>query len=190
MATKENGWPKDKSKFPPEVAPYYDFRNEMAVADGVVFRGERLVIPKDFKSRIKQDIHTGHTGIESCLRRAREYVYWPGMNSDIKQWIQKCETCGENEQKQMKETLIVQEPGVIYLTLLTIGMGVFLERARVGGVEKWILKCSQWWVGSRGRVKGHMVHLAFFCKKSKSAHICTCILQDGSLKTATHSSCV
>ena len=39
-----------------------------------------------------KDVHLGHTGIEGCLRRARKSVYWPGMNNDIKELIQTCET--------------------------------------------------------------------------------------------------
>ena len=94
---------------PPPAVPYYNFRDELAVADGLVFRGERLVIPRTMRSQIKMDIHLGHVGIEGCLRRARESVYWPGMNGEIKEYIQTCETCREFECSQTKETLMSHE---------------------------------------------------------------------------------
>ena len=47
-----------------------------------------------------------HTGIEGCLRRARESFYWPGMNNEIKELIKTCETCREFENAQTKETLM------------------------------------------------------------------------------------
>jgi len=65
----QQGWP-EKSSVPPPALPYYNFRDEMAVTDGLVFRGERLVIPQSMRQQIKKDIHIGHGGIEGCLRRA------------------------------------------------------------------------------------------------------------------------
>ena len=49
---------------------------------------------------IKQDLHIGHNGVEGSLRRAQKYVFWPGMNKEINQWIECCETCWKNEVAQ------------------------------------------------------------------------------------------
>ena len=49
---------------PPPAVPYYNFRDELAVADGLVFRGERLVIPHTMRSQIKKDIYLGHVGVQ------------------------------------------------------------------------------------------------------------------------------
>ena len=45
---------------------------------------ERLVIPKDMRSRIKKDIHAGHKGVDTSLRRAQEHLFWSGMSKEIK----------------------------------------------------------------------------------------------------------
>ena len=37
------GWPEDKSQVPNSAVPYYHVRNELAVQNGVIFRGERVV---------------------------------------------------------------------------------------------------------------------------------------------------
>ncbi|CAC5423138.1 unnamed protein product [Mytilus coruscus] len=37
-------------------------------------------------------IHSSHIGVEGCLRRARESLYWPGLNSEVKDFILRCET--------------------------------------------------------------------------------------------------
>lgn len=39
----QQGWPEDKSTLSPVVTPYFSFRDELSVADGLIFRGERLV---------------------------------------------------------------------------------------------------------------------------------------------------
>jgi hypothetical protein len=41
--------------------------------------------------------------------RARESLYWPGMNSQVKDFIRRCETCRTYEKKQQNETLISHE---------------------------------------------------------------------------------
>ena len=50
-------------------------------------------------------IHSSHLGIEGCLRRAREILYWPSMNAEVKEFIESCEVCRTYETKQRKETL-------------------------------------------------------------------------------------
>ena len=39
------GWPTDKKSLPAVLNPYYSYRDELSVYDGLIFRGERLVIP-------------------------------------------------------------------------------------------------------------------------------------------------
>ena len=55
---------------------------------------------------MKQELHLGHPGAEGCLRRAREVLYWPGMNAEIKEWISTCESCNTFGKTQKKETMM------------------------------------------------------------------------------------
>ena len=100
------GWPSMKSEVQVEAAPYFHIRDELAVADGLIFRGERLVIPKSCREQMKQELHLGHPGAEGCLRRARDVLYWPGMNAEIKEWISTCESCNTFGKTQKKETMM------------------------------------------------------------------------------------
>ena len=84
-------------------------RDELAVSDGLVFRGERVVIPKGMRKLTKQRLHRSHLGVESVLRRARECLYWQNMAADIRQVVQNCEACRSYERSQQKETLITHE---------------------------------------------------------------------------------
>ena len=42
----QGGWPADHSSLPLLVTPYFSVRDELAVTDGLIFRGERRVIPE------------------------------------------------------------------------------------------------------------------------------------------------
>ncbi|XP_053403100.1 uncharacterized protein K02A2.6-like [Mercenaria mercenaria] len=97
----KNGW----NKAPREVKPYYSVRDELSVDNGIIFRGDRCIIPKSMRREILDQLHS-HIGIEGCLKRARSCVYWPNITSQIKDFISKCDTCQSLERKQSKEPLI------------------------------------------------------------------------------------
>ena len=72
--TIQEGWPADQSSLPPLVTTYFSVRDELAVTDGLMFRGEGLV-PKGMRAVAKKDIHSRHQGSEACLCHAREHVF-------------------------------------------------------------------------------------------------------------------
>ena len=63
------------------------------LCDSVLRESERVVIPKKLQNRILRDFHTGHLGINRMKSFIRRYVYWPKMDSDITDMIEKCKGC-------------------------------------------------------------------------------------------------
>ena len=61
--------------------------------DNVLLHCERVVIPKKLQNRILRDFHTGHPGINGMKSLMRSYVYWPKMDNDISDMIEKCKGC-------------------------------------------------------------------------------------------------
>lgn len=80
-------------------------------ADGVLLKGEAIVIPQSLRSRIRKRLHSSHLGADSMLRRARSSVFWPGMASDIKQLADSCEACQEMKPKNQREPLKQHKEG-------------------------------------------------------------------------------
>ena len=101
-----NGWPERKETLPRCIHPYFSIRDELATQDDVIFKGQRAVVPETLRKKIRDKLHVTHTGIQSCLRRAREAVYWPGMNKDLIDFISKCEICNTFQNNQTREPLI------------------------------------------------------------------------------------
>ena len=59
------------------------------------------------RKELLQRIHQGHMGIEKSKRRARDVLYWPGMNSQINGMISRCTICSVEHQRQStKEPMI------------------------------------------------------------------------------------
>ena len=55
---------------------------------------------------MKREVHSAHLGISGCLRRARESLFWPGMTSELKEFISTCETCSKFKVNNPPETLM------------------------------------------------------------------------------------
>ena len=104
----ENGWPDQRSKVLPRTRAYYKYRDELSVQGGVLFKGERVIVPMAMRAQMLEKIHSSHIGAEGCLRRAREVLFWPGMTAEIKEYISSCDTCNAYRQDQPKEPLISQ----------------------------------------------------------------------------------
>ncbi|KAF2880067.1 hypothetical protein ILUMI_26103, partial [Ignelater luminosus] len=51
------------------------------------------------------DVHEGHMGINKCLLRAKETVWWPGLRQQLINLIEFCETCLKNKQPSVEPTI-------------------------------------------------------------------------------------
>lgn len=77
-------------------------RDELTIQDRVIFRGESSVVTVSLRHDMKRKLHESHLDAESCLRRARETIFWPGMNAEVKELIASCETCRKYETSKQK----------------------------------------------------------------------------------------
>ena len=64
-----------------------------SLRDNVLLYSERVVIPKKLQNRILRDFYTGHPGKNRMKSLMRIYVYWPKMDNDITDMIEKCKSC-------------------------------------------------------------------------------------------------
>lgn len=103
MTYIQSGWPRGS------CPKFYHIRSELSVADGLLLREKRIVIPHNMRTDILQRIHEGHLGVEKCKRRARDTVYWPGINKDIENMIGRCETCQKFQCKQAREPMLIPD---------------------------------------------------------------------------------
>ena len=52
-----------------------------------------------------EQIHQAHLGISKCQYRARQCLYWPGINKDIKQLVEACATCQRHQPEEPRQPL-------------------------------------------------------------------------------------
>ncbi len=100
-----HGWPEYKRDVQADITPYYAFREELAVYSGIIYKGEKIVVPAVLKSEYLEQIHKGHSSAQASRKRAREFLYWPNMNGDIDRHVAKCEICNSCMPHQQKQPL-------------------------------------------------------------------------------------
>ena len=103
------GWPPTKSAVPEIVHPYFDIRDELIIQGDLVFKGAQLVIPVPLRKEMLSMAHASHIGVEGCIRRARETMYWPRISTEMKEYIAKCDICMSHRAMPGKEPIMQHE---------------------------------------------------------------------------------
>ena len=98
-----DNWPH-RSHIASCAKPYLSVAAELSVCNGLLLRGDRIVIPQSLQPEILGKLHCGHQGISKCRERARQSVWWPGINKDIEVMISKYLICCKHK-KQNTEPL-------------------------------------------------------------------------------------
>ena len=64
-----------------------------------------MIVPTKLRHECIEKIQSSHFGVEGCLRRARDCIFWPGMTSQLEQWIATCNVCRQLETTPTDEPL-------------------------------------------------------------------------------------
>ena len=94
------GWPEHKQDLSEDLQPYWCFRDELAVLDGLVMKGSRVVVPTSLRPETLSKLHDGHQGVTATLQRARRTVYWPKLQDDVSEMVQQCTDCQKHAKKK------------------------------------------------------------------------------------------
>lgn len=105
----KHGWPTHKADVDNVLKPYWDVRDELTLAFGIVWKGNKVVIPQSMRQEMLRKIHITHLGIEKCKLRAREIMYWPNMNSQLADYLSRCQACLTYRKQNTREPLISHE---------------------------------------------------------------------------------
>ena len=77
----------------------------MTIIDGLLVKGNHIVIPTNMYHDCLETLHASHLGVNKTLMQAHTSVFWPGMTADITALISNCPACQKFQSKQPPETL-------------------------------------------------------------------------------------
>lgn len=104
-----SGWPNSRRQVKPSLQKYWDVKNDIHLAENILMVENRILIPESWQSTLLKMLHATHCGIEKTKARARQAVYWPGMNKDIAKVVETCDKCLRFRKKNAKEPLMLRE---------------------------------------------------------------------------------
>ena len=91
----------------PKIRQYFSVKDRLSLIKyDIVVIDDRIVFPKSLRTTILKSLHSAHQGVSSMTRRAKDTMYWPGLDADIHNTRYTCKPCNEMAPSQPKEPLI------------------------------------------------------------------------------------
>ena len=87
------GWPENIKDLPVDVRTYWSFRDELSMQNGIILKGNQVIIPDQLRHNILEQRHASHQGIDKTKKLARECVFWPGMPKSVENICASCHLC-------------------------------------------------------------------------------------------------
>ena len=78
-----SGWPLSLQDQPAELKPFWHRKHELSVQDDVLLWGSRVVVPDQARPEVLLLLHETHLGISRMKSLARQFVWWPNLDTEI-----------------------------------------------------------------------------------------------------------
>ncbi|XP_064091594.1 uncharacterized protein K02A2.6-like [Macrobrachium nipponense] len=101
-----SGFPRNRYDLHNSLLPYWKLREDLYADGDLVLYGARVVVPAALRRRTLSHLHDSHRGVEATKCRARQSVFWPGIDSDIANTVRACEACQTLQPSQPQEPLM------------------------------------------------------------------------------------
>ena len=62
-----DGWPGNANECAEPAQPFFTYREELTIVDGLLVKGSRIVIPTDIRHACLETLHTPHLGLQKTL---------------------------------------------------------------------------------------------------------------------------
>ena len=102
-ALKTEVWPKSTPHA--SINNFQSLFKELSIQNGILFMRARAVIPKILQNCVLKILHDGHPGISKMKMRARETVYWQGINKNIEEKVESFYSCQMPGKEPIKNKL-------------------------------------------------------------------------------------
>ena len=63
--------------------------------NGILFKNNRIVVPKTLQFEILKDLHATHVGITKMKQLARRYCTWKNIDKDVEKLFKSCQECSK-----------------------------------------------------------------------------------------------
>ena len=100
----QSGFESTHNLTDPLIRQYFSARSDIWIQKGILMYKKRIIIPMVLRKKILHTLHSAHQGVEGMRARASITVYWPGLNSSIKQMRSNCNICNKFAPSQARDS--------------------------------------------------------------------------------------
>lgn len=118
-----NGWPNNSKNIKNSLKIYSKYKSDLTIIEGIIYKDQRCLIPKNMRTKILDKIHYTHLGLNKCIKLAEESVFWPTMKNEIKTTVENCVLCQKFSNSQPAEPLHPHE--IIKIPWYKVGCDLF-----------------------------------------------------------------
>lgn len=92
-STITRGAPETKARWHPDIAHWFPFRAHISTQGNTLRYKDRLIVPRSLRRECLDTLHMAHQGTTQMIARAKESIFWPGINGDITRTREACKLC-------------------------------------------------------------------------------------------------
>ena len=81
--TISDGWSETRPECNSAILEYWNHRDELSAEQGLIFRGQKIVVPKSMREEMLRQVHTGHLGVTKTLERPKTTSYGQACQSKL-----------------------------------------------------------------------------------------------------------
>ena len=124
-----NGFPPIPNALRFEMGIYWREREELHIDQaGFVCHNNRLLVPKSLRQRYLDQLVHLHQGTDKMIHRARQSMWWPHINVDIRKLAQRCRSCVERSASNPQETLKPHDPVYYPFQAIHLDLGSYADK--------------------------------------------------------------
>ncbi|KAI5752579.1 hypothetical protein M8J77_018353 [Diaphorina citri] len=112
MEYVKHGWPS-VTNLSCDEKTFHTIKDELSIENDLLLRANRIIIPDDLKEQILKLLHDEHPGIVRMKALARSYVWFPGIDKEIENYVKSCSAC-QAQSNNAQESLLTYWPQTSY----------------------------------------------------------------------------
>lgn len=102
------------------MSEFWNHRDELSYLQGIIFKGEKIVVPTSLRPDMLSSVHASHLGMDKSKQNAHHVMFWPGMGKEIENMISKCPFylthCPSNTKEPMISHKVPDRPWQVVAT--------------------------------------------------------------------------
>ena len=97
------GWPESRRELHKGLQPYWSYRDELPIENGILLKGDRILIPKSMETETLEKFIMV-TKEATNASSVQKHVFWSGINSDRDKIVEQCAICQKLQKSQSAES--------------------------------------------------------------------------------------